>query len=95
MKKVSKFKNWLILRLLQDTRIRKIALQEIIGDAEVHQIDATGAESVDITGCVVINSVFNDIKSGTIVGNEFDRTTITHNFLSTTPAVTVKGMRGE
>jgi hypothetical protein len=95
MKKVSKFKNWLILRLLQDTRIRKIALQEIIGDAEVHQIDARGAESIELTGCVVVNSNFSNIKSGKIIDNYFDNTTITHNMLSSTPAALIRGMKEE
>jgi hypothetical protein len=94
MKKVSKFKSWLIHRLLQDTRIRKIALREIIKDAEVHQIDARGAESVELIGCVVVNSAFSDIKSGKIIDNHFDNTTITHNMLSSAPAVTIRGIKG-
>lgn len=62
--------------LLKDQELRNLALREVIGDAEVKQVNATDIDNLEIHDCILFQSYISKCKSANIQRNTFDSCTI-------------------
>jgi hypothetical protein len=65
--------NW----LLTDEKLRKVALREIIGDAEVKQINANNVKDLTISNCYLYNSTINNVEGFELRNNVLDYCSLT------------------
>ena len=79
---MNKIKNRILKWLLKDEKIRRVALREIIGDAEVKHLDVKDCKDLTISDCYIFQSKFNDCEGITIEGNVMDYCSITGNTFS-------------
>jgi hypothetical protein len=92
---MQRLKLWMLNKLLADVRLRRLALKELIGDKEVRQLHVHDVEKLEINECVILNSNFTHIRTGKLIGNQFESSTFTNNFMEPVEPIKLFGEEEE